>query len=68
MDSDRKLVNFRVPEDLVEMFDESSQFKNRNRTQTLIDLMRGFVDETVPEIQRWNTLYQMTGRRPVNLV
>jgi glutathionylspermidine synthase len=23
MDSDRKLVNFRVPEDLVEMFEES---------------------------------------------
>lgn len=65
MDSDRKLVNFRVPEDLLEMFDESCQFKNRNRTQTLIDLMRGFVDETVPEIQRWNTLYQMTGRRPI---
>ena len=65
MDSDRKLVNFSVPEDLVEMFDKSCQFKNRNRTQTLIDLMRGFVDETVPEIQRWNTLYQMTGRRPI---
>ena len=41
MDSDRKLVNFRVPEDLVEMFDESCQFKNRNRTQTLIDLKWG---------------------------
>jgi len=36
-----------------------------NRTQILITLMKDFVDETVPEIQRWNTLYQMTGRRPI---
>ena len=62
MSSDRTLINFRVPDELIEVFDESCDFKNMNRTQTLIELMRGYVDKTFPEIQNWNTLYQMTGR------
>tara|TARA_A100001015_G_C15006160_1_gene720740 strand:+ start:367 stop:615 length:249 start_codon:yes stop_codon:yes gene_type:complete len=68
MSSDRTLINFRVPDELIEVFDESCDFKNMNRTQTLIELMRGYVDKTVPEIQNWNTLYQMTGRTPLNRV
>ena len=68
MNTDEKIINFRVQEDLIEMFDETCEFKNMNRTQILITLMKDFVEETVPEIQRWNTLYQMTGRRPVNPV
>ena len=68
MSSDRTLINFRVPDDLIEVFDESCDFKNMNRTQTLIELMRGYVDKTIPEIQNWNTLYQMTGRKPLNRV
>ena len=57
MNSDRRLINFRVPDELIEVFDESCDFKNMNRTQTLIELMRGYVDKTIPEIQNWNTLY-----------
>jgi hypothetical protein len=68
MNTDKKLINFRVQEDLIEMFDETCEFKNINRTQILISLMKDFVEETAPEIQRWNTLYQMTGKRPVNTV
>jgi len=68
MNSDRRLINFRVPDELIEVFDESCDFKNMNRTQTLIELMRGYVDKTIPEIQNWNTLYQMTGRKPLNRV
>ena len=68
MNSDRRLINFRVPDELIEVFDESCDFKNMNRTQTLIELMRGYVDKTIPEIQNWNTLYQMTGRIPLNRV
>jgi hypothetical protein len=68
MNSDRRLINFRVPDDLIEVFDQSCDFKNMNRTQTLIELMRGYVDKTIPEIQSWNTLYQMTGRTPLNRV
>ena len=37
MSSDRTLINFRVPDELIEVFDESCDFKNMNRTQTLID-------------------------------
>ena len=55
MSSDRTLINFRVPDELIEVFDESCDFKNMNRTQTLIELMRGYVDKTIPEIQNWNT-------------
>ena len=54
---ERKLVNFRVPEDLIEMFDRSCKFRNQNRTQGLIDLMRKNVEETYSEIHRWQTLY-----------
>ena len=68
MNRDRRLINFRVPDELIEVFDQSCDFKNMNRTQTLIELMRGYVDKTVPEIQNWNTLYQMTGRTPLNRV
>ena len=68
MSSDRTLINFRVPDELIEVFDESCDFKNMNRTQTLIELMRGYVDKTIPEIQNWNTLYQMTGGKPLNRV
>lgn len=68
MNTDKKLINFPVQEDLIEMFDETCEFKNMNRTQILITLMRDFVEETVPEIQRRNVFYKMTGRRPVNLV
>ena len=68
MNSEKKLINFRVQEDLIEVFDETCEFKNMNRTQTLIELMRGYVDQTIPEIQNWNTLCQMTGRTPLNRV
>ena len=68
MNSEKKLINFRVQEDLIEVFDETCEFKNMNRTQILIGLMRGYVDKTIPEIQNWNTLYQMTGRKPLNRV
>ena len=50
MNTDKKLINFRVQEDLVEMFDETCEFTNMNRTQILITLMKDFVEETVPEI------------------
>ena len=56
MNTDKKLINFRAQEDLIEMFDETCEFKNMNRTQILITLMKDVVEETVPEIQRWNTL------------
>ena len=52
MNSDRTLINFRVPNELIEVFDESCDFKNMNRTQTLIDLMRGYVDKP---FQRFRT-------------
>ena len=65
MNTDKKLINFRVQEDLIEMFDEICEIKSMNRTQILITLMRGWVEKTAPEIQRWNALYQITGKRPI---
>lgn len=65
MNTDEKLINVRVQEDLMKMFAKTSEFKNINRSQIPISQMKGFIEETVPEIQRWNTLYQLTGRRPV---
>ena len=60
----KTLINFRCPEDVIDTFDETCRFKNMNRTQTLIELMRNHVIEKQEEIENWNTLYQMTGRRP----
>ena len=68
MNSDRRLINFRVPDELIEVFDASCDFKNMNGTHTLIELMRGYVYKTIPEIQNLNTLYQMTGRTSLNRV
>ena len=64
MRSDRTLINFNCPNDLMDSFDETCRFKNMNRSQTLIELMRNHVIEKQEEIKNWNTLYQMTGRRP----
>ena len=64
MRSDRTLINFNCPNDLMDSFDEVCDFKSMNRTQTLIELMRTHVIEKQNEIENWNTLYEMTGRRP----
>ena len=64
MRSDRTLINFNCPNDLMDSFDEVCDFKSMNRTQTLIELMRNHVIEKQEEIKNWNTLYQMTGRKP----
>ena len=60
----KTLINFRCPDDVIDTFDETCRFKNMNRTQTLIELMRNYVVNKSDEIQRWNTVYQMTGRKP----
>ena len=60
----KTLINFRCPDDVIDTFDETCRFKNMNRTQTLIELMRYHVIEKQEEIKNWNTLYEMTGRRP----
>ena len=60
----KTLINFRCPDDVIDTFDETCRFKNMNRTQTLIELMRSHVIEKQNEIENWNTLYEMTGRRP----
>ena len=56
MNTDKKLINFRVQEDLIEMFDETCEFKNMNRTQILIILIaigygafQYFMGETLEE-------------------
>jgi hypothetical protein len=61
---DKKLINFRCDLDVLDGFDEVCDFKRTNRTQTLIELMRDYVVNKSDEIQRWNTVYQMTGRKP----
>ena len=43
MRSDRTLINFNCPNDLMDSFDEVCDFKSMNRTQTLIELMRDYV-------------------------
>ena len=52
----------------MDSFDEVCDFKSMNRTQTLIELMRNYVVNKSDEIQKWNTVYQMTGRKPINPV
>ncbi len=41
---DKKLINFRAPNDLRQTFDLVCRFKSRNRSQILIELMRKFVE------------------------
>ena len=53
MRSDRTLINFNCPNDLMDSFDEVCDFKSMNRTQTLIELMRDYVVNKSDEIQRW---------------
>jgi len=60
----KTLINFRCPEDVIDTFDETCRFKNMNRSQTLIELMRNHIIDKQEEIKNWNTLYEMTGRRP----
>ena len=60
----KTLINFRCPDDVIDTFDETCRFKNMNRSQTLIELMRNHVIEKQEEIKNWNTLYEMTGKRP----
>ena len=60
----KTLINFRCPEDVIDTFDETCRFKNMNRSQTLIELMRNHIIDKQEEIKNWNTLYAMTGRRP----
>ena len=60
----KTLINFRCPDDVIDTFDETCRFKNMNKSQTLIELMRNHVIEKQEEIKNWNTLYEMTGRRP----
>jgi len=60
----KTLINFRCPDDVIDTFDETCRFKNMNRSQTLIELMRNHVIEKQEEIKNWNTLYEMTGRKP----
>jgi hypothetical protein len=40
----KKLINFRAPNDLRQTFDLVCRFKSRNRSQILIELMRQFVE------------------------
>jgi hypothetical protein len=40
----KKLINFRAPDDLRQTFDLVCRFKSRNRSQILIELMRQFVE------------------------
>ena len=60
----KTLINFRCPDDVIDTFDETCRFKNMNRSQTLIELMRNHIIDKQEEIKNWNTLYEMTGRRP----
>ncbi len=60
----KTLINFRCPDDVIDTFDETCRFKNMNRSQTLIALMRNHIIDKQEEIKNWNTLYEMTGRRP----
>ena len=53
MRSDRTLINFNCPNDLMDSFDEVCDFKSMNRTQTLIELMRDYVVNKSDEIKRW---------------
>jgi hypothetical protein len=46
MNSDRTLVNFRVPDELIDVFDQSYDYRNVNMIQTLIGLMMRY-DEIV---------------------
>ena len=46
MNSDRTLVNFRVPDELIDVFDQSYDYRNVNMIQTVIGLMMRY-DEIV---------------------
>ena len=60
----KTLINFRCPDDVIDTVDETCRLKTMNRSQTLIELMRNHVIDKQEEIKNWNTLYQMTGRKP----
>jgi len=46
------LVNFRMPVSLKDSFDTIVKFKSSNRSKTLIDLMKGYVDSEHTEVKQ----------------
>jgi NAD-dependent oxidoreductase involved in siderophore biosynthesis len=51
-DVESTLINHRVPTTLKETFDNVCKFNHRNRTSVLIDLMRSYIDDETPRIER----------------
>jgi hypothetical protein len=52
IDSKRVLVNFRVPETLKNAFDLLCKYDALNRTAVLLSLMRGYVSQKGPTVER----------------
>ena len=64
-DVESTLINHRVPRTLKETFDNVCKFNHTNRTSVLIDLMRSYIDDEKPQIERaleqHNVALQWTG-------
>lgn len=50
-ETETTLINFRVPKTLKKTFDSVCKYKTENRTKTLIDLMKTYIDDEVPVIE-----------------
>ena len=50
-DTTTSLVNFRVSRTLKDSFDKTCRYKDMNRTSVLKHLMKGYIDNTYPEIE-----------------
>ena len=50
-EAETTLINFRVPKTLKKTFDSVCKYKTENRTKTLIDLMKTYIDDEVPVIE-----------------
>ena len=55
----RKLVNFRVPQTLMESFDSVCRFNSRTRTQVLIEFIKSHVDEEFPIMENQHQRHQI---------
>ena len=54
----RELVNFRIPKTLKDSFDKVCRFNSSNRTQTLIELMKSYVDDEFPIMEYQHQRHQ----------
>ena len=50
-DVEKSLINFRIPNSFREAFEVVCKYKSQTKTQTMVDLIREYLDSEYPKIE-----------------